>query len=393
MATTLEEGRTGAAFMSEARDTLEALLPGLDERLEAQSLSDLERRGGPGLPAFKEAGGPGLLAPKDRGGIGASPLEAIQVQRAIASRSPSVAIGTNMHHLSIASFVESLEAGYPADAPEWALVQGIAENNLLVSSALAEGRSGVSNMLPTVRAERRGEEFVVNGSKKPCSLSSSMQLFSGTVVIEGDDEHAGDVAFVIVPVGTPGMEVREFWQSDILAGAESDEVRFDDVVVPEGLVVPTEMQPGEAMDPLLIRGWTWFELLMLGAYVGVASGVLERVLVAGKGSPADIGAMGSALEAAMSAAEGVAHRLTGGMDPARLLPHALLVRYAVQDAVVSVTNQAADVMGGIAFITDPDIAYLVSAARALAFHPPSRGKGLPALGRYVQGEQFDTRVF
>jgi len=95
----------------------------------------------------------------------------------------------------------------------------------------------------------------------------------------------------------------------------------------------------------------------------------------------------------MSAAEGVAHRLMGGMDPARMLPHALLVRYSVQRAVVEVTNRAADVLGGIAFITDPDVAYLISAARALAFHPPSRGKGMPALGRYVQGEPFDTKVF
>jgi alkylation response protein AidB-like acyl-CoA dehydrogenase len=375
------------------RGLLEALFPGLDDALSAVPLMELEQRGGPGLAIFQEAGAPGLLVPKERGGIGASPIEALRAQRAIASRSPSVAIGTNMHHLSIASFVEHLDNFFADDAPEWALVQGIAEQNMLVSSALAEGRSGVSNMAPTLRASRKGSEFVLNGSKKPCSLSKSMNLFSGTAVIESDDDQAGCIAFVIVPAGTPGMDVSRFWESPILAGAESDTVSFRDVTIPEALVVPTGMRPGEQMDKLLVRGWSWFELLVLGVYIGVASSLVERVQLAGKGTPAELGQLYADVEGAMAAAERVADLMTAELDASDLLARILLVRYSIQTPLMSVSSRAAELLGGIAFITDPAVGYLVSATRVLAFHPPSRSKALAALAAHAEGQAFDTTVF
>jgi alkylation response protein AidB-like acyl-CoA dehydrogenase len=248
-------------------------------------------------------------------------------------------------------------------------------------------------MKPMVRAVRAGEHYLVSGSKKPCSLSGSMDLFSGTVVIEGEDEDAGKIAFAVVPADAEGIERKIFWESPILAAAESDELVFNEVSVHENLVVAMDMRPGDPMDPTLVRGWTWFEVLAISVYIGVVSALVERVLATGKGDPGEIGALGSELEAAMAAVESVAGEVVSETEPSEVLARSLFVRYAVQEAVVRVANRAADILGGIHFIRDPDIGYLVAAARVMAFHPPSRTKSLPALAACMAGEPFDASVF
>src|ERR1700683_3756599 len=88
------------------RDTLDAFLPGLDKYLSEIPLLELEQPGCGALQKFRELGGPALLVPAEYGGKGASLLDAVRIPRAIASRSPSRAVATTMHHFSVASLVE-----------------------------------------------------------------------------------------------------------------------------------------------------------------------------------------------------------------------------------------------------------------------------------------------
>ena len=72
----------------------------------------------------------------------------------------------------------------------------------------------------------------VRGSKKPCSLSRSMDLLTASVAFESE----GGFGVALIPATSPGIERRPFWNSPVLTGAESDEVILNDVVVPERLV-------------------------------------------------------------------------------------------------------------------------------------------------------------
>jgi alkylation response protein AidB-like acyl-CoA dehydrogenase len=69
-----------------------------------------------------------------------------------------------------------------------------------------------------------------------------------------------------------------------------------------------------------------------------------------------------------------------------LLARALLARYSVQDSVSRVACAAAEALGGMGFIRSPEVAYLVAATRALAFHPPSRVAVAAPLARFLDGE-------
>ena len=71
------------------RDTLDAYIPGLDKYLSEIPLLELERPGSGALQKFRELGGPALLIPAEYEGRGASLLDAVRIQRAVGSRSPS----------------------------------------------------------------------------------------------------------------------------------------------------------------------------------------------------------------------------------------------------------------------------------------------------------------
>ncbi|MEU5641941.1 acyl-CoA dehydrogenase family protein [Streptomyces milbemycinicus] len=383
-------GRLGAR----ERAVLERLLPGLDEKLAAHSLADLEKRGGPAIPAFREAGGAGLLVPAEHDGLGAEPLDAVRVQRALAMRSPSLAVAAMMHQLSLATFTEYLTQHCAPDAFEWILLKSIAGEKQLVASASAEAKRGASMLAPTMRARRDGTNFIISGSKKPCSLSASMDWFTASVLVEGDEKYDGHLAMALVPAATEGLVRRPFWESEVLAGAESDEVVLEDLVLDESLMVFTDQRPGTQMDTLQVRGWTWFELLAAASYVGVASTLVEKAMASPRVSRAEVGALLVKLESSMGAVENVARDMTASIeDPGDQLARSLLARFQVQESVMEVSTAASELAGGISFIRDTEVGYLLQATRALAFHPPARAKALPALAGYFLGEDLDTTVY
>jgi thioester reductase-like protein len=91
------------------------------------------------------------------------------------------------------------------------------------------------------------------------------------------------------------------------------------------------------------------------------------------------------LEAAAAALEQVASASATAGDNEALLARALSVRFATERAIERVVMPAAATLGGMSFIESPEIAYLLGATRALAFHPPSRAAAAGPLARYLAG--------
>jgi alkylation response protein AidB-like acyl-CoA dehydrogenase len=370
-------------FLSRERDTLEELFPGLDSALTAAGLADLERPKSTALKAFKAAGGPALLVPREHAGLGASAVQAVRVQRALASRSPSLAVATTMHHFSVASLIE---AAARSQGFEWMLLEAIARDGLLLASGFAEGRTGQAILSPTMRAEVRDGKVVLNGSKKPCSLAHSMDLLTASIALPAEDGAGERMAVALIPKGTEGIAVRPFWESFVLAGAESDEVVLTDVEIPMDLVVRTQVRPGQQLDHLQTAGFVWFELLMTASYAGVASALVERVLAGGKAGASLRAEIAVQIEAVMAMVEGVAAAVSRGHAGERAFADALVCRYAAQDAIGRVVRRGVEALGGMSYIGSGDVAYLAAASAALAFHPPSRARMAQPLCDYFAGQ-------
>jgi len=370
-------------FLKRERDVLEELLPGLDAALAATSLMELELPDNPGLKAFKAHGGPGLLVPTEHAGIGADAVAAVRVQRALASRSPSLAVATTMHHFSVATVVETCSG---SQGFEWMLLAGIAREALLVASGFAEGTTGQAILSPTMRADVRDGKLIINGSKKPCSLSRSMDLLTASIRLPAEDGSREQLAVALIPAGSPGMHVRPFWNTNILAGAESDEVVLQEVEIPLDLVMRTESAPAEPLDALQTSGFLWFELLMTASYNGVASALVERVLEVGKADAALRADLLIATQAVTCSVEGIAAALSSGRSTEATFVDALVCRYAAQDTIAWIVRRSVEALGGMQFIGSSDIAYLASASAAMAFHPPSRARMAQPLCEYFAGQ-------
>ncbi|QNP68950.1 acyl-CoA/acyl-ACP dehydrogenase [Streptomyces roseirectus] len=367
-----------------ARETCESCLPGLLKKLDDIPLADLERPESPGLGHFRAAGGPALVIPKEYRGIGATPLQALAVVRAIGAVSPSLAVATTMHHFSVATLF-TLADSIKSSGMEWALLEGIAEQNLLVASGFAEGRPAQGILAPTMRATAVEGGYVVNGAKKPCSLSRSMDLLTASVALPAPDG-GGDMAVLLVPRATEGITSHPFWRSWALAGAESDEVRLTDVFVDEQLIMRTEFGAAGELDQLQTVGFIWFELLISASYLGMVSALVERVYRAGRGGDADRADLIARLEGANLLLEGVARMLADGERDDEALAKTLVARYAVQDALGESVNRAVETLGGMAFIGASDVAYLAAVSHGLTFHPPSRASFRAPFLAHVAGE-------
>ncbi len=367
-------------FLDTERQVLDTYLPGLDKYLAETPLEELEAPGNGALQVFRDAGGPALMVPAELGGKGASLVDAVRIQRAVGSRSPSLAVATTMHHFSVASLVELTATG---EGFEWAMLTAIAEQSWLLSSGFAEGRPGQHILSPGMRGVVADGGLRVSGVKKPCSLTWSMHLMSASVAVTDPDGGPDRLAIVLIPAESEGIERTRFWQSPALAGAESDQVTLTDVLVPEALVFYPE--DGASMDPVQARGFVWFELLVSASYLGAASRLAERVLEQGKGSAEDRALLAVELETAAAALEQVARSADETADNDALLARALFARYACERTIERVVMTASALAGGMAFISSPEVAYLLGATRALAFHPPSRAAASGPLAAYLAG--------
>ena len=369
-----------------AREACDRFHPGLLAELEQMPLADRESAGSPVVEIYRKHGGPGLLVPADHGGLAAGPLDAVRVQRGLASVCPSLAVATVMHHFTVAMLFSLAGRANRLTPAQSKVLSSIAGDGLLLASGWAEGRTDQNILVPSVVAAPADGGFLVNGSKKPCSLSESMDILTASVMLT--DQGRSTLALLLIPSSSPGISVTPFWASPILAAAQSHEVRLADVHVPDELAIRSTAEDADRLDDLQTAGFTWFELLTTSSYIGMASALVAQVLERGRGGDADRAALAITLDAAVNLAEGTARALDGDdrIDGDEAVAAVLVARYAAQDLLARVVDTAAELLGGLAFIRSPDVAYLVAAVRALAFHPPSRGSVAAQMAAYFAGQ-------
>jgi isobutylamine N-monooxygenase len=369
--------------LDEARDVCERYHPGLCAALADIPLAEREAPGGPVLDIFRKFGGPGLMVPTEYGGMGADALSAARIVRAMSSYSPSLGAATTMHHYTVATLFSLAQRAGRLTAAQLRLLTEIAPANLLVASGWAEGNPGANIVIPAATARAVDGGYLVNGGKKPCSLSRSMDVLTASAAVPVDGTPT--LALLLIPASSPGVTVEKFWLSDVLAGAESDEVRLTDVFVPEDLVIRSAPDAPDRLDDLQTIGFAWFEMLATSVYVGTTSALVEQALAKGRGSVTDRAQAAIQLESAVALVEGAARAIGDGLTGDAAVSAVLVARYAAQQALREAADLAAELLGGIAFIRSPDIGYLIAAVRALAYHPPSRTAMAEALVDYFTG--------
>lgn len=180
------------------------------------------------VPRMASLGLMGMTVPVDYGGSGLD-------MKAIATAIEALAWGDGGIALTVASH-NSLCAGHIAsfgdDVQRRRFLPRLASGEVLGAWCLTEPAAGSDAAGIQTRAERRGERWVLNGTKALISQGSIGGIYVVMAVTDPGKGRAGISAFV-VERGTPGLEPGR--KEDKLGVRSSDtaEVRFNDCAVPD----------------------------------------------------------------------------------------------------------------------------------------------------------------
>ena len=377
----MTETTTPSALLTTENEVLDRYAPGLRETLHRNGLLANEGVGeaeSTAVADWQACGGTQLIVPTDLGGHGAGALDAVRFQTALGAIAPSLAAGTTMHHLSSATL---FEAAQDAGEEERDLIRMLVGEKLVMASGFSEGKPGGSVFHPTMKAHREGGEYVLDGAKKPCSLSRSMAMLVASALVDDTER-----AVVLVPAGTEGMRVEEFWNTPALKASESEAVILDGVRLDASMVfLNSENDPDDVHE---MTGYQWFGLLISACYLGVALRLLDTCLAKPGLDPKMFSTAYAEVETMRTSLHALAREFDegsrGGDPSARLM----LVRWAMRDGLHRVQALVREALGGFTYMQDPELAYCFEAVEVFGYHPPSRRETAEHLVSHARGEGF-----
>jgi alkylation response protein AidB-like acyl-CoA dehydrogenase len=389
-----------------------ALWPAIDDLLPESVVGDIAAHAGAAdeqgllseaiLDRLRDAGYFGLPVPAAFEGRGAGLLECAAVQRSLARADPALAIALNMHLFSIGMAVE-----------HWLLYQdtcgllleAIATQNRIVSSAFAEPGLGGSILHSNSKATRVDGGYVVSGVKTPCSLAGQCDLIS--LQMEAVPAEPDGLLLAVIPAATDGVRVERSWDSLGMRASASDTLVLEDVFVPDELVFH-RCEPGYDDDEVFAAGLVWFCVTTTATYIGVAEAALgaareelHRLQLSYLGeSRADLPSVQSQLGEVVagsltleSACVGAARLLDSrAHDPRALVPLAVAIKHASVEVCIRAVEISAELLGGLAYARGGTPARLWRDVQAARFHPPTRLASREILGRWALGLPFSFQL-
>ena len=219
--------------------------------------------------ALSKHGWLGLVLPAEYGGADGGPIElAILLEE----------IGRHFEELGMWVFRTLTYGGYAVirhgtREQKQTLLPKVARGELSFCFGLTEPHAGSDAASVTTRAERRGDDFVINGQKV---FTSGMDISEYCLLVTrtstGEKKQQGITCF-LVDTKLPGIDVRKIETLGQRA-IKTTQVFYSDVRVPASAVLGEIDKGWEAVDAYL-----WYERLCLSAArTGAASAAFEYAL-------------------------------------------------------------------------------------------------------------------
>jgi len=160
------------------------------------------------------------------GGGGMSFLDGVMVAEILGHACPGIALTMMVNGMSVAP-INVL--GTDEQKEKWLNIIG--HEKLLVSFALTEPQTGSDLAGLRTSYEKKGDQYVLNGTKAWISNASKAGLYIVFAYPKGSNQLAEMTAF-IVPAGTPGVEPARPEKKLGLRASDTGMVSFTDVAIP-----------------------------------------------------------------------------------------------------------------------------------------------------------------
>lgn len=210
----------------------------------------------------------GLSIPEDYGGLGLSMEDECRTMFEFCRCSPAFrsAFGTNVGIGSQGLVMFGTEA----QKQKW--LPGIASGEIVTSFALTEPEAGSDSGAVHTRAERDGNVYVLNGTKRYITNANRASLFTVMARTNPEVKGGAGVSAFLVPSDLPGVSVGKPEKKMGQQGAHICDVNFDNVRVPAENRLGEEGQGFRIAMQVLDRG----RLHISSVCVGVAERLIEE---------------------------------------------------------------------------------------------------------------------
>ena len=329
----------------------------------------------------------GLLAaaaPEAYGGLGLDMPAYTAVVERLAYGCTNTAMTMHMHSV-VLRFIDALAT---LEQKRRFYAEVVDEGKLFASWGSEPGRRGGSRAARGTIVAPVEDGYVINGAKHFCSMAGAAHRNMVHCDMEGSRDGDG-FQLVLVPSGTPGMEISGEWNVLGMRATVSPTVTFRDCRVSDDAMLG---KPGVALEKGVTEG---FGLGYAAVYLGAAQRALDHTVEFCKANrvyPApdplshDVVVQRSVADMAI-ALESARHMLyesagwweDAGADERRVL--AARAKYAASRASLDVTSQCLQTVGGRGARKEMPLERIYRDVRTATLMPPNMDVSMELVGR------------
>ncbi len=212
--------------------------------------------------AFAEMGLYGISIPEEYGGLGLDMAEEVELIFEMGWTSPAFRsmFGSNVGIGSQGILID----GTPEQKKTW--LPRLASGEVIASFALTEPDAGSDAASLRTRAERQGDHYVINGTKRFITNAPHAGIFTLMARTDPSNKGAGGITAFIVEANTPGIVIGKPDKKMGQRGAHTADVVFDNARVPAANIIGgREGQGFKTAMKVLDRGRLHIAALCVGA--------------------------------------------------------------------------------------------------------------------------------
>ncbi len=312
-----------------------------------------------------EAGMIGIGYPAEVGGAGGDVTHVLVAaeEMVMSGRSVGTAVGLGSHGIAIPPILR-----FGTDEQKQRFAVPVVAGLKVAALAITEPGGGSDVASLATRAERRGDEYVVNGAKT--FITSGCRADIVTPAVRTGGEGHGGVSLLVIERGTPGFEVSRKLKKTGWWASDTAELSFQDCRVPASNLIGSE----NAGFPMIMANFVPERLMLAGQCVAIAELAYRESIAYARERRAfgrslggfqvirhKLADMATRIAAARALTGEVAVRAARGELTAAAL--AAMAKNAASDACSQVVDQAVQIHGGYGYMREVLVERLYRDAR------------------------------